>query len=312
MEALSLQIIIAGATANLRLIQQLRARARELTSGTTDLAASWLHVAEGVWQFRVDGNVLLAVRNLRKSLDILTQIGAFHIWASHSWHLATLLAYAGELDEGIQIAERGAARSKEELILQLLLVTLARLLLRRGTADDIARAEQIMRPIVDSASFPVSAFVRIPQGMLCQWRGDLVQAELYARAASFAMQPIPSYRVDAVTLEAQVLHAQDKPEEAISRCEALDTEYTTRGIAPMGTVGMFVVWAEACARLGKMAEACEIIERALKILRRNVKDAEDSALVKRYLCNVPEHARALDLAQEWNVDCADLYYLTAR
>jgi hypothetical protein len=128
----------------------------------------------------------------------------------------------------------------------------------------------------------------------------LEEAEAQARKACEILTPFPLFlsearwRLSAVLLlQARAAEAREEVALALRELEALGAE----GIA---RVGLLQVLAEACFAQGDTASGEQALRDALQRLRSRAASIPDAAARERYLRQVPENARTLELArQRW-------------
>jgi tetratricopeptide (TPR) repeat protein len=309
----------AGVVGQRPLANAVRARTHQLQASLspTDNAWVWLHYAEGYCIFRIEGNVFSAYRSFDQCVTLAKQAGWRPVWIGFAAWLAECLTAMGHHDKALRIMQDIAAHqvqelSKQEFSAAVNAVILARQLVRKGEPDDLLQAELILRDPNTFPMFHVEGMARIALAQMAFLRGDLAHAESEVGHAFQLLVPAPPWLVDVVSVWARILLARGKPEEAIQRCKMLDDEYKALDIEPAGMTAMLVMLADAYGKIEAIAEARQTLERAIAIVRRNVADAGDPTLVPPYLCNVPEHVRMFELADEWNVDCEDLKQLRAQ
>jgi tetratricopeptide (TPR) repeat protein len=131
-------------------------------------------------------------------------------------------------------------------------------------------------------------------------RGDLDEAETWARQACEALAPFLYHQRTARTLLTQVLLAQGRAAEArevaglgVQRLEQCGSEGAE-------AVGLRLALAEACLAGGDSQTGEAALRQALQCLRTRAGDIPDAAARERFLQQVPENARTLELArQRW-------------
>ena len=130
--------------------------------------------------------------------------------------------------------------------------------------------------------------------------GDLAEAEARAREACELLAPFPFHQCPAWTLLRQILLAQGRAAEA--------REVATLGVHRLEqcggegaeAVGVRLALAEACLAQGDSQAGEAALLHALQGLRARAGDIPDAAARERFLHQVPENARTLELArQRW-------------
>jgi hypothetical protein len=135
--------------------------------------------------------------------------------------------------------------------------------------------------------------------------GALHEAESHARKACELLAPFPSQRTLARTVLSTVLLAQERATEARQVAALGVRELEELGIEGVFAVAMFLALAEACFKEGDAGEGETALRRALACVRARASDIPDPAIRERFLRQVPENARTLELArQRWGGSAA--------
>ncbi len=130
--------------------------------------------------------------------------------------------------------------------------------------------------------------------------GDLVGAEAWAREACELLAPFLLHQCPPRTLLSEVLLGQGRASEArevaelgvrqLERCDSQGAE----------AVGMLLALTEACLVEGDTQAGEAVLRKALQCLGTRAEDIPDAAARERFLQQVPENARTLELArQRW-------------
>jgi tetratricopeptide (TPR) repeat protein len=135
--------------------------------------------------------------------------------------------------------------------------------------------------------------------------GELREAEAYARAACELLAPFPSHLIYARMVLSDVLRAQGSAAEA-RRVAALGVQELERmGSEGMHAVAMHLTLAEACFAEGDANAGEAALGKALRCVRERASDILDAAVRERFLRQVPENARTLELSrQRWGESAA--------
>jgi tetratricopeptide (TPR) repeat protein len=131
-------------------------------------------------------------------------------------------------------------------------------------------------------------------------RGELSEAEHQASKACQKLATFFFYQLMAQVLLSQLLLAQGRAAEArevamrgVQKLEAL-------GGTGLPAVSVYLSLAEACLADGALQEGEAALRKALQSLRRRAQELPDVAARERFLLQVPENARTLELArQRW-------------
>jgi len=130
--------------------------------------------------------------------------------------------------------------------------------------------------------------------------GELAQAEAWARKACEQMASFRSAQRRTQTILSQVLLAQGRVTQAREEA-ALGVQILEQGGGEgYMAVGLRVALAEACLAAGDTAEGEQVLRRALQSVHEVARGIPEAAARERFLRQVPETVRALELArQHW-------------
>jgi tetratricopeptide (TPR) repeat protein len=177
---------------------------------------------------------------------------------------------------------------------------LGRVLAMRGDLDG---GERLERQAIDSFSRQgeprLEGLARTYLAEIRLWAGAPADAETHANQALEVLRSSPAARVLALTVRAAAASAQARPQEALAMAQQANEELDALGAIEEGEAGVRLVYAECLAAMGRRPEALTVIEKACQRLRERAAGIADSDLRKRFLCDVPVHARALALATTW-------------
>ncbi|MFY0572676.1 protein kinase domain-containing protein [Archangium lansingense] len=130
--------------------------------------------------------------------------------------------------------------------------------------------------------------------------GDLPGAEARAREACEALAPFTPFVPLARWSLGALLLARGSAAEARQSVELGLLETDAMGPGGLARVGLLQVLAEACFASGDTAAGEQALRRALRCLRERAGDIPDAESRERFLRQVPENARTLELArQRW-------------
>jgi tetratricopeptide (TPR) repeat protein len=130
--------------------------------------------------------------------------------------------------------------------------------------------------------------------------GKLAEAEVQARKACELMAPVPPFVLLAYWLLGALLLAQGRVAEARRVATLSVQQADSLGGAGIAQVGLSQVLAEACLAEGDMEAGEQALRQALQCVRARAASIEDEAVRERFLRQVPENARTLELArQRW-------------
>jgi hypothetical protein len=131
-------------------------------------------------------------------------------------------------------------------------------------------------------------------------RGELREAEHQARKACEKLAAFTFAQLTPRVLLSQVLLAQGRAAEAREVAAPGARELDALGGPGLAAVGMYLALAEAYLAEGDTQEGEAALRKALQGLRRRASEIPDAAARERFLLQVPENARTLELArQRW-------------
>ncbi|WP_257458620.1 serine/threonine-protein kinase [Archangium lipolyticum] len=130
--------------------------------------------------------------------------------------------------------------------------------------------------------------------------GELHEAEVYARRACELLTPFLSYLVYARTVLSNVLLAQGRATEARQVADLGVQDVARMGSWGVYAVAMHLALAEACFAEGDDCTGEMALREAYECVRARADDIPDPAARERFLRQVPENARTLELVrQRW-------------
>ena len=129
--------------------------------------------------------------------------------------------------------------------------------------------------------------------------GAPAEAEAQARVALDLLQAAPRARVMAQSVQARAALIQKRIEEALAEAQKAIDELDRLGSIDEGEAEVRLVYAECLDAAGARTKAVAVIEEACQRLRQRSAAIADFDLRKRFLCDVPVHARTLMLAITW-------------
>ncbi len=130
--------------------------------------------------------------------------------------------------------------------------------------------------------------------------GALAEAEAQARTAHEVLAPFAPFLSLAHWSLGALLLAQGRTAEAREVAEPALREVARMGPGGIAKVGLLQVLAEACIAEGDTAAGEQALRGALQCVRSRAEDIPDPAARERFLRQVPENARTLELArQRW-------------
>ncbi|WP_437964135.1 protein kinase [Sorangium sp. So ce260] len=200
---------------------------------------------------------------LRTALEEADRMHLHDLRSASEANIAQVLACRGQLAEGRAFAESAASASR-----------------RSG----IARTE---------------LFARCYLAKICVALGDLEAAEAEARAAVARVQSAPTLGVQAYAVLARALLGLGRVDEAVSTATEANSMLESFGTLEEGESLVRLTYAEALAASGRQHEASAAIASARAALLARAEKLSDPTWRERFLRDVPDNARTLELARQW-------------
>ncbi|WP_437720726.1 protein kinase domain-containing protein [Sorangium sp. So ce861] len=129
--------------------------------------------------------------------------------------------------------------------------------------------------------------------------GDLDVAEREARAALALAPGAPTHAVQASAVLARALLGLGRVEEAMQAAAEASAQLSEFGTLEEGEPLVRLTYAEALAASGRHAEASAAIASARAALLARADKLSDPTWRERFLRDVPDNARTLELARQW-------------
>lgn len=211
----------------------------------------------------------------------------------------TLGAFA-EAEALARAAEAEAERLDVRVAVRAARSNLGPALSRGGAPDEAIR---VLRASLDDTRENDDHFTpgvtRLYLAEALQRLGDLPAAEAEARRALSALAAFRPYRCLATARLADVLLALGRIEEALDHARAAFDELSALGELEEGEAVVRVVYCEALNAGGAVLAARDALGTAhAQLLARAARFGEEGQR-RRFLYDVPEHARTLVLAERW-------------
>ncbi|WP_437934079.1 protein kinase domain-containing protein [Sorangium sp. So ce341] len=200
---------------------------------------------------------------LRASLEAAVRMHLYDLKLAAQANLAHVLGYSGQLAEGRALAEAAAASA-------------------RGAG--LVRTELFARCYLAKIAFAM---------------GDLEGAEREARAAIALFQSAPTLGVQAFSILARALLGLGRIDEAMGAAAEASARLAEFGTLEEGESLVRLAVAEALAASGRHAEATAAIAAARAALLARAERLSDPTWRERFLHDVPDNARTLELARQW-------------
>jgi tetratricopeptide (TPR) repeat protein len=146
-----------------------------------------------------------------------------------------------------------------------------------------------------------TAYTHICFARLYLERGEHARAEAQARAAADVTDISTSLRGYAVGVVAAALLAQRRVKEALHAAQQAYALLDVPGGLDDGDSFVRLVYAEALFAAGQDARASAALQSARHVLLERAARIDDPELRDSFLDRIPENARTLSLAGEWNL-----------
>ncbi|WP_437605380.1 hypothetical protein WMF20_30200 [Sorangium sp. So ce834] len=200
---------------------------------------------------------------IRAALEAAVRMHLYDLKLAAQANLAHVLGCCGQLAEGRALAEAAAASA-------------------RGSG--LVRTEIFARCCLAKIAFAM---------------GDFEGAEREARAAIALFQSAPTLGVQAFSILARALLGLGRIDEAMAAAAEASAQLAEFGTVEEGESLVRLAVAEALAASGRHAEATAAIAAARAALLARAERLSDPTWRERFLRDVPDNARTLDLARRW-------------
>lgn len=214
------------------------------------------------------------------------------------------LAATGELEGAAELLREAVAtarRTEQHLMVETALVALSLVLANSPTQVERQEAHAWALERVEVDSNPYVPGMR--HALLARMNaegGALREAELHARKACEMLVPFQAYVAYARTVLSTILKAQGRASEARQVAEVGVRELERMGSEGVYAVAMHLALAEACFAEGDESTGEEALHKALRCVRARASDFPEPEARERFLRQVAENARTLELAhQRW-------------
>jgi tetratricopeptide (TPR) repeat protein len=129
-------------------------------------------------------------------------------------------------------------------------------------------------------------------------QGSPGEAETWAREACELLKALPFYELFPRTCLSAALRSQGRLPDSRAEAEQAVRMLERMGGAGVASVGSWLALAEVCEAQGDDAGAEGALRKALEYLRLRGADLPDAQARERFLSQVPENARVLELARK--------------
>jgi tetratricopeptide (TPR) repeat protein len=279
------------------------------------LARGWMRLSKSYFLYFFEANPWQALMLAEQGRQDFNEIGSKRDVLTMQTFSGIILASLGELSgavAGLREALNTAQRTESHLAAVYAQSALCTVL--AGSPDPVHRQEahSLLLEFVthalllewmteeDSYSYRQGVgYVLLARVMLA--KGELSEAEAHGRTACRLLMPFVTCSLQARTVLSSVLLAQGRAAEArevaVPGVQALEQ----MGGAGVYAVAMHLALAEACLAEGDAGAGEAALRRAVECVRLRARDIPDTEARERFLRQVPENARTLELArQRWD------------
>jgi hypothetical protein len=311
LESISFQLSLLCWTGERRKQELLLERMKQAgkdAMGQDAMARGWIRISEALFLHLHESQPWRAFTLVELGLQDFLQIGSARNALLFQPLLGLLQAELGALPEAtVKLREYlvAARRTEHHLLtthaVQQLMVVLAGSDEPAEQQEAHALALEFMRH--DESQDPYSFRRGLANAVLARLalaRGDLRGAESHARTACTTLRPFRSCMSHARTVLSTVLLAQGRAPEARQVAELAEQELAEMGSTGVYAVAVHLALAEACFTLGEVDAGERALRKASRCVHTRASDIPEGTARERFLSQVPENARTLELArQRW-------------
>jgi hypothetical protein len=145
----------------------------------------------------------------------------------------------------------------------------------------------------------MEAASRMYLARIALFAGDCEAAEREARVAESLLGSAPPFRPQVMAITARALLHLGRTSEALGAAADAIAAFQSLGTAEGGEALLRLTYAEVLAAAGDAASAAAAISAARDALLASADKLRDPVRRARYLLDIPENARTLELARAW-------------
>ncbi|MCY1076268.1 serine/threonine-protein kinase [Archangium lansingense] len=286
------------------LASNFRARMVDVGDGTRDgLALGWMCCTHGFFEYFFEPMPWQAFDRAERGTHAFREVGAeFSSVATHGVGGLALVAL-GETARGVTLLREGLSIARRQ-DRQKYPIGYARLHLALVLADgaEAAWRDEAEALALEGRKEATPNYLHQGQTLLvlakvAAGRGQQREAETLVLEACELLVPFPTYLLFARRFLGSLLLAQGRAGEARQVAERGLEELARMGGAGVHAVGMHLALAEACFLMGDDSVGEAALREASRCVRIRAQDIPHPAARERFLSQVPENARALELAR---------------
>jgi tetratricopeptide (TPR) repeat protein len=249
------------------------------------------------------GDLGAGAASLEAALLAFERAGDHRNACSARTNLGSTYAEVGDFERAESLIRTGLAEADRMHLHELKLGIeniLAQVLASRGRlADGRVLAESVGTSSRRAGMVRQELCARCYIAKIASAMGDFDAAERAARAAVALSQSAPTLAVQATAVLARALLGLGRIDEAMRAAAEASSRLAEFGTVEEGESLVRLTYAEALAASGRHAEATAAIASARTALLARAEKLSDPTWRERFLHDVPDNARTLELARQW-------------
>ncbi|WP_437585784.1 protein kinase domain-containing protein [Sorangium sp. So ce1000] len=249
------------------------------------------------------GDLGAGATNLEATLLAFEQVGDHRIACSARVNLGSAYAELGDFERAELMIRAGLADADRMHLHDLKLAAeanLAHVLACRGQfAEGRALAASVAASSRRAGMMRSELCARCCLAKIAYVTGDFEAAEREARATIALAQNAPTLRVQAISILARALLGLGRIDEALRAAAEASSQLAEFGTLEEGESFVRLTYAEALAASGRHAEATAAMVSARTALLARAEKLSDPTWRERFLRDVPDNARTLEVARQW-------------
>ncbi|WP_437949823.1 hypothetical protein WME98_02695 [Sorangium sp. So ce296] len=277
-------------------------RAFEDTHARDVAATAQLHEARSYYAI-CTGNLVAGADRMEAASRAYEQAGDRRNACSTRANLGVAYTELGDFERAESMLREAHQESDRMHLHELKLssgANLAQVLACRGKlAEGRAFAEAAASASRQAGAVRTELFARCYLAKICVALGDLEAAEDEARASVARSQSAPTLGVQAYAVLARALLGLGRVDEAVRTATEASSMLESFGTLEEGESLVRLTVAEALAASGRQHEANAAIASARAALLARADKLSDPTWRERFLRDVPDNARTLELARQW-------------
>ncbi|AUX34505.1 MULTISPECIES: serine/threonine-protein kinase [Sorangium] len=284
------------------LVEAVERALASVEAGGLEVVATRLHLARS-YHAICTGDLGAGVDRMKAAILAFEMAGDRRNACGERGNLGSVYAELGDF-ETAESTLREVLEESDRLQLQELKLSaesnLARVLACRGRlADGRALAEAAVTSSRGAGMVRTELFARCYLAKIVLGLGDLEAAEREARSAIALLESAPTLGVQAIAVLVRALLGLGRTDEAMRAAAEASAQLSEFGTLEEGEPFVRLTYAEALAASGRRAEASAAIASARDALLARAEKLSDPTWRERFLRDVPDNARTLELARQW-------------